>query len=178
MRVTETHLKGVKIIEPKVFGDHRGFFKETFNKERYEQEVGIKLQFVQDNYSHSHKGVLRGLHFQKNNPQGKLVSVINGAVYDIAADIDPESSTYGQYVGIELSSDNHRQLWIPPGYAHGFVVLSDKVDFFYKCTSYYDPLDEDGISWNCSLLSIDWPIKSIQLSEKDKKYTGLGVKDV
>lgn len=173
MNVIDTLLAGVKIIEPKVFGDHRGFFKETFSAERYAQMAGIRQTFVQDNHSRSRKGVLRGLHFQKSKPQGKLVSVIRGAVYDVAADIDPSSATYGQYVGVELSEDNHRQLWIPPGYAHGFVVLSDEVDFVYKCTDYYDPADEGGIAWNCPVLNIAWPLKDVQLSEKDKNHPGL-----
>ncbi|NLY13348.1 MAG: dTDP-4-dehydrorhamnose 3,5-epimerase [Gammaproteobacteria bacterium] len=173
MNVIDTLLAGVKIIEPKVFGDHRGFFKETFSAERYAQMAGISQTFVQDNHSRSRKGVLRGLHFQKSKPQGKLVSVIRGAVYDVTADIDPSSATYGQYVGVELSEDNHRQLWIPPGYAHGFVVLSDEVDFVYKCTDYYDPADEGGLAWNCPVLNIAWPLKDVQLSEKDKNHPGL-----
>lgn len=173
MNVIDTLLAGVKIIEPKVFGDHRGFFKETFSAERYAQMAGIRQTFVQDNHSRSRKGVLRGLHFQKSKPQGKLVSVIRGAVYDVTADIDPSSATYGQYVGVELSEDNHRQLWIPPGYAHGFVVLSDEVDFVYKCTDYYDPADEGGLAWNCPVLNIAWPLKDVQLSEKDKNHPGL-----
>lgn len=173
MKVIDTPLAGVKIIEPKVFGDHRGFFKETFSAKRYAEMAGIALPFVQDNHSRSRKGVLRGLHFQKTKPQGKLVSVTRGAVFDVAADIDPASPTYGQYVGVELSEDNHRQLWVPPGYAHGFVVLSDEVDFVYKCTDYYDPSDEGGVAWDCPLLSIDWPLTDVQLSEKDKAYPGL-----
>lgn len=173
MQVIPTKLAGVLIIEPKVFGDHRGFFKETFNAQRYQELAGIDLTFVQDNHSRSRKGVLRGLHFQKTKPQGKLVSVTRGAVYDVAADINPESPTYGQYVGVELSEDNHRQLWVPPGYAHGFVVISDEVDFVYKCTDYYDPSDEGGIAWDCPLLNIDWPISDVQLSDKDKAYAGL-----
>lgn len=173
MRVIQTKLLGVLIIEPDVFGDNRGFFKETFNLNRYKEQVGIDLPFVQDNHSRSRKGVLRGLHFQKTKPQGKLVSVTRGAVYDVAADINPESPTYGQYVGVELSEGNHRQLWVPPGYAHGFVVLSDEADFVYKCTDYYTPSDEDGIAWNCPLLNIDWPVSNIQLSDKDKTYIGL-----
>lgn len=173
MQVIRTKLAGVLIIEPKVFGDHRGFFKETFNAERYKELAGIDLTFVQDNHSRSRKGVLRGLHFQKTKPQGKLVSVARGAVYDVAADINPESPTYGQYVGVELSEDNHRQLWVPPGYAHGFVVVSDEVDFVYKCTDYYDPSDEGGVAWDCPLLNIDWPVDDVQLSDKDKVYAGL-----
>lgn len=173
MNVIDTILPGVKIIEPKVFGDRRGFFKETFSVLRYKELVGIDLKFVQDNHSRSRKGVLRGLHFQKTKPQGKLVSVVHGAVYDVAADINPASPTYGQYVGVELSEDNHRQLWVPPGYAHGFLVLTDEVDFIYKCTDYYDPSDEGGVAWNCSTLNIAWPIKDVQLSEKDQFYSGL-----
>lgn len=173
MKVINTSLVGVKIIEPKIFGDHRGFFKETFSVERYAQEVGISLPFVQDNHSRSRKGVLRGLHFQKTKPQGKLVSVTRGSVFDVVADINPASSTYGQYVGVELTEGNHRQLWVPPGYAHGFVVLSDEVDFVYKCTDYYDPADEGGIAWNCPLLGIDWPLTDVQLSNKDQNYLGL-----
>ena len=173
MNVIDTPLAGVKIIEPKVFGDHRGFFKETFSAERYAQEVGINQPFVQDNHSRSRKGVLRGLHFQKTKPQGKLVSVTRGSVFDVVADINPASSTYGQYVGVELTEGNHRQLWVPPGYAHGFVVLSDEVDFVYKCTDYYDPADEGGIAWNCPLLGIDWPLTDVQLSKKDQNYLGL-----
>ncbi|NLW03642.1 MAG: dTDP-4-dehydrorhamnose 3,5-epimerase [Pseudomonadaceae bacterium] len=173
MKVLETILAGVKIIEPQVFGDHRGFFKETYSAKRYQALLGIELPFVQDNHSRSRKGVLRGLHFQKTKPQGKLVGVTRGAVYDVAADINPESPTYGQYVGVELSEDNHRQLWVPPGYAHGFCVLSDEVDFVYKCTDYYDPSDEGGVAWDCPLLNIQWPLSQVQLSEKDRHYSGL-----
>jgi len=173
MQVIQTKLAGVLIIEPKVFGDHRGFFKETFSAERYKELAGIEQAFVQDNHSRSRKGVLRGLHYQKTKPQGKLVSVTRGAVFDVAADINPESPTYGQYVGVELSEDNHRQLWIPPGYAHGFVVISDEVDFVYKCTDYYDPSDEGGVAWDCPTLNIAWPLTDVQLSDKDKNYLGL-----
>lgn len=173
MKVLDTILAGVKIIEPQVFGDHRGFFKETYSAKRYQALAGIELPFVQDNHSRSGKGVLRGLHFQKTKPQGKLVGVTRGAVYDVAADINPESPTYGQYVGVELSEDNHRQLWVPPGYAHGFCVLSDEVDFVYKCTDYYDPSDEGGVAWDCPLLNIQWPLSQVQLSEKDRHYSGL-----
>lgn len=166
MKVTETRLPGVLIIEPKVFGDHRGFFKETFQTERY-AELGIDLPFVQDNHSRSQKGVLRGLHFQINRPQGKLVSCSRGAVYDVAVDVNPSSSTFGQYVGVELTEDNHTQLWIPPGYAHGFCVLSDVADFQYKCTDLYCPDDEGGIIWNDPEVAIEWPIQSPLLSQKD-----------
>lgn len=173
MNVMDTPLYGVKIIEPKVFGDARGFFKETFSAKRYKDIVGSNLIFVQDNHSRSSKGVLRGLHFQKTKPQGKLVSVTRGAVYDVAADINPASPTYGQYVGVKLSEDNHRQLWVPPGYAHGFCVLTDEVDFVYKCTEYYDPSDEGGVAWDCPVLNIAWPLSDVRLSEKDQSYLGL-----
>jgi len=166
MNVTETKLSGVLIIEPKVFGDSRGFFKETFQAERY-REAGIEYTFVQDNYSRSQKGVLRGLHFQVTKPQGKLVSCPKGAVFDVAVDIDPESTTYGQYVGVELTEENHKQLWVPPGYAHGFYVLSETADFQYKCTDYYDPSDEGGVIWNDPDVAIEWPIDDPSLSSKD-----------
>lgn len=168
MKVIETALPGVLIIEPKVFGDHRGFFLETFQVERY-REAGITLPFVQDNHSRSQRGVLRGLHFQRTRPQGKLVSVSRGAVYDVAVDIDPASATYGRFVGVELSDDNHRQLWIPPGYAHGFCVLSEVADFQYKCTDLYFPEDEGGLIWNDPDVGIPWPIAEPQLSAKDLK---------
>ena len=166
MNVTETKLAGVLIFEPKVFGDSRGFFKETFQSERY-REAGIEYTFVQDNYSRSQKGVLRGLHFQITKPQGKLVSCPKGAVFDVAVDIDPESTTYGQYVGVELTEENHKQLWVPPGYAHGFCVLSETADFQYKCTDYYDPSDEGGVIWNDPDVAIEWPIANPSLSSKD-----------
>jgi len=166
MNVTETKLAGVLIIEPKVFGDARGFFKETFQAERY-LEAGIEYTFVQDNYSRSQKGVLRGLHFQITKPQGKLVSCTKGAVFDVAVDIDPKSITYGQYVGSELTEENHKQLWVPPGYAHGFCVLSETADFHYKCTDYYDPSDEGGVIWNDPDVAIEWPIADPSLSNKD-----------
>jgi dTDP-4-dehydrorhamnose 3,5-epimerase len=166
VNVIETALPGVLIIEPKAFGDHRGFFLETFQVERY-REAGITLPFVQDNHSRSQRGVLRGLHFQKTRPQGKLVSVSRGAVYDVAVDIDPASATYGQFVGVELNDDNHRQLWIPPGYAHGFCVLSEVADFQYKCTDFYFPADESGLLWNDPDVGIPWPITEPQLSAKD-----------
>jgi len=169
MNVIETVLPGVLIIEPKVFGDERGFFLETFHKQRYEDAgiPGNSLEFVQDNHSRSSKGVLRGLHFQLENPQGKLVSAGTGAVFDVAADVNPDSATFGQWVGVELSEENHRQLWIPPGYAHGFCVLSDIADFQYKCTALYHPQSDAGVAWDDPDLEIDWPIESPLLSEKD-----------
>ncbi|NNA84202.1 dTDP-4-dehydrorhamnose 3,5-epimerase [Pseudomonas fragi] len=167
MKVIETALPGVLIIEPKVFGDQRGFFLETFQAERY-HEAGITLPFVQDNHSRSQHGVLRGLHFQRLRPQGKLVSVSRGSVYDVAVDINPESPTCGQFVGVELNDDNHRQFWVPPGYAHGFCVLSDSADFQYKCTDLYYPEDEGGVIWNDPEINIPWPVKSPKLSAKDQ----------
>ena len=166
MNVVETQLPGVLIIEPDVFGDHRGFFKETFQIERY-QEAGIDLPFVQDNHSRSQRGVLRGLHWQKTRPQGKLVSCSLGTVFDVIVDVNPSSETFGTYVGVELSDTNHRQLWIPPGYAHGFCVLSETADFQYKCTDLFFPEDEGGLIWNDLEVSIEWPVESPKLSEKD-----------
>jgi len=167
MNVIETVLPGVVIIEPKVFGDERGFFLETYQDARYSEVANIKLPFVQDNHSRSQKGVLRGLHFQINKPQGKLVRAVLGEVYDVAVDIDPKSDTFGQHVAVVLSEKNKRQLWIPPGYAHGFLVLSDTADFEYKCTDYYDPSDEGCLVWNDPQVNIDWPIAAPLLSEKD-----------
>jgi dTDP-4-dehydrorhamnose 3,5-epimerase len=173
MNVIETKLPGVVIIEPKVFGDDRGFFLETYQKQRYSELAGITLDFVQDNHSRSSKGVLRGLHFQKTKPQGKLVRVVRGKVFDVAVDINPESDTYGQYEGVILSEDNKRQFWVPPGYAHGFLVLSDVADFEYKCTDYYDPNDEGSLIWNDADVAIDWPLQNPTLSEKDASAPSL-----
>jgi|TARA_B110000503_G_scaffold35328_1_gene57723 dTDP-4-dehydrorhamnose 3,5-epimerase len=167
MKVTQTKLKDCVIIEPKVFGDDRGFFLETFQTARYADEAGIKQPFVQDNYSRSAKGVLRGLHFQKTKPQGKLVRVAKGAVYDVAVDIRPDSVSFGQWEGVILSDQNKMQLWLPPGFAHGFLVLSESADFEYKCTDYYDPSDEGSILWNDPALCIPWATETPLLSEKD-----------
>lgn len=168
MKVLETVLPGVLIIEPKVFADARGFFLESYQAERYRQ-LGITHTFVQDNHSRSARGVLRGLHFQRSRPQGKLVSVSRGSVYDVAVDINPASPTCGQFVAVELNDENHRQLWIPPGYAHGFCVLSDIADFQYKCTDYYIPEDEGGLLWNDPQVNIPWPIEQPLLSAKDQR---------
>ncbi|HEX4976149.1 MAG TPA: dTDP-4-dehydrorhamnose 3,5-epimerase [Pseudomonadales bacterium] len=168
MNVIDTEIPEVKIIEPKVFGDERGFFLETFQAKRYRDDAGINLEFVQDNYSRSSKDVLRGLHFQKKNPQGKLVRVVRGEVYDVAVDIRCQSPTFGRWVGAVLSEQNKRQLWVPPGFAHGFLVLSDCADFEYKCTDYYDPSDEGCLLWNDASLAIDWPIDTPLLSNKDQ----------
>ncbi len=168
MKVIDTCIADVKVIEPKVFGDQRGFFLESFHQQRYRELCGIDCTFVQDNHSRSTKGVLRGLHFQKNRPQGKLVRVVSGAVFDVAVDIRKESASYGSWVGEILSADNFRQLWVPPGLAHGFVVLSETADFEYKCTQFYDPSDEGCLIWNDSKIAIDWPVKNPVLSDKDK----------
>lgn len=172
MDIIETKLPGVVIIQPKVFGDSRGFFKETWNTRKF-TDAGLDLDFVQDNVSFSQKGVLRGLHYQNPNPQGKLVQALLGEVYDVAVDIRPDSETFGQYVGEILSAENHRQLYIPPGFAHGFCVISDTALFAYKCTDIYNARAEGGIIWNDPDLAIDWPIKNPSLSDKDKQYTPL-----
>ncbi|MBA0192246.1 dTDP-4-dehydrorhamnose 3,5-epimerase [Pectobacterium carotovorum] len=168
MQVKDTRIEGVKIVQPKVFGDARGFFLETFEKRRYQEMLNIDLDFVQDNHSRSSKGVLRGLHFQKSNPQGKLVRVVRGEVFDVAVDIRPGSPTYGAWEGVILSEENKTQFWIPPGLAHGFVVLSDVADFEYKCTDYYNPANEGCLVWNDPDVGIEWPITNPLLSEKDK----------
>lgn len=173
MNVIDTELPGVKIIEPRVHGDGRGFFVETFQAKRYAEAAGIDLPFVQDNHSRSRRGVLRGLHLQTRRPQGKLVRVARGEVFDVAADIDPKSPTFGRWVGVTLSDTNHRQLWVPAGYAHGFVVLSETADFEYKCTDYYDPEAETGARWDDPQLAIAWPIPDPILSEKDKRLPSL-----
>lgn len=168
MQVTDTKIDGVKIIQPKVFGDARGFFLETFEKKRYQKMLNIDLDFVQDNHSRSSRGVLRGLHFQQVNPQGKLVRVVRGEVFDVAVDIRPESPTYGAWEGVVLSEENKTQFWLPPGLAHGFVVLSDIADFEYKCTDYYNPVYEGCLLWNDPTVGVEWPIENPLLSDKDK----------
>lgn len=167
MNVVKTKLHDCVIIEPKVFGDERGFFLETFQVKRYADLAGITLPFVQDNHSRSSKAVLRGLHYQKTKPQGKLVRVVRGEVYDVAVDIRQGSSTFGQWEGVILSDENKKQFWVPAGFAHGFVVLSETADFEYKCTDYYDPSDEGSILWNDPDLNIPWPTDDPNLSEKD-----------
>ncbi len=175
MNVIQTGIAGVTVIEPKVFGDSRGFFLETFHAERYRSEAGISEIFVQDNHSRSTKGVLRGLHFQNKNPQGKLVRAVSGEVFDVAVDIRKGSPTFGQWFGTILSAENKKQLWVAPGLAHGFLVLSDIADFEYKCTDYYDPSSEECLIWNDPDLKIEWPLSSeeIRLSEKDLKGKAL-----
>jgi dTDP-4-dehydrorhamnose 3,5-epimerase len=169
MNVIPTTIPDVLIIEPKVFGDARGFFFESFNQAAFTEATGFNASFVQDNHSRSSKGVLRGLHYQIQQPQGKLVRVVRGAVFDVAVDIRQSSPTFGQWEGVELSEDNHRQLWIPPGFAHGFLVLSDSAEFLYKTTDYYAPQFERCIAWNDASIGIEWPLDDVpQLSAKDQ----------
>ncbi|MCL1145225.1 dTDP-4-dehydrorhamnose 3,5-epimerase [Shewanella marinintestina] len=178
MKVIDTRIPDVKIIEPSVFGDERGFFMETWNQNKFEELVtGKPTQFVQDNHSKSKKGILRGLHYQMENTQGKLVRVVSGEVFDVAVDIRKGSPTFGQWVGEYLSADNKRQLWIPEGFAHGFYVTSEEAEFVYKCTDYYNPKAEVSIAWNDSSINILWPISFPPLlSEKDK--SGCRLSDV
>ena len=181
MKVTPTAIPDVLIIEPKVFGDARGFFYESFNGRAFDEAVGLHVEFVQDNHSRSSKGVLRGLHYQIQQPQGKLVRVARGAVFDVAVDVRKSSSTFGKWVGVELSEDNHRQLWVPPGFAHGFLVLSETAEFLYKTTDYYAPAHERCIACDDPDVGIDWPLEEAGinapiLSEKDRK--GFGLMDV
>jgi dTDP-4-dehydrorhamnose 3,5-epimerase len=167
VNVIDTHLPGVRIIEPRVHGDERGFFLETFQAERYREQLGVALAFVQDNHSRSRRGILRGVHAQRKHPQGKLVRAARGEVFDVAVDIDPASPSFGKWFGTTLSDSNHRQMWIPPGYAHGFVVLSEFADFEYKCTDYYRPEDEFGVIWDDPDIGIQWPLSDPVLSAKD-----------
>jgi dTDP-4-dehydrorhamnose 3,5-epimerase len=165
MKVTTTAIEGVLIIEPKVFGDERGFFLESFNQRAFNEAVGHTVDFVQDNHSRSAKGVLRGLHFQRPpHAQGKLVRVTQGSVFDVAADTRPDSPTFGRWVGVELSGANHRQMWIPAGLAHGFLVTSDSADFLYKTTDYYRPESEGSVRWDDPDLAIAWPLDGITLA--------------
>jgi dTDP-4-dehydrorhamnose 3,5-epimerase len=167
MKVIETPLAGLLIIEPKIFGDERGFFLETWSRKRY-QEIGIDVDFVQDNLSFSRHGVLRGLHFQNPQAQGKLVYVLQGEVFDVAVDIRKGSPTFGRWHGLVLSSENKRQFWVPPGFAHGFCVTSESALFTYKCTELYAPAHERSILWNDPTLAIDWPVTEPQVSDKDR----------
>lgn len=166
MNVIETKLPGVVIIEPKVFGDHRGFFMESYSHQRY-TEAGIEESFVQDNISYSSKGVLRGLHFQNPNAQGKLVHVLQGEVFDVAVDIRRGSPTFGQWAGVVLSGENKKQFYVPPDFAHGFVVTSETALFAYKCTAYYSPNTEGSLRWDDPAVGIEWPIDSPTLAAKD-----------
>ncbi len=191
IKVTKAPIEGLYVIEPQVFGDKRGYFTETYNQNDM-QAAGLDMVFVQDNQSSSTKGVLRGLHFQKQHPQGKLVRVIRGKVFDVAVDLRKNSSTYGKWYGVELTEDNHLQFYISPGFAHGFLVLSDVAEFCYKCTDFYHPEDEGGIAWNDPEIGIEWPClegtyrgnaeagdyhlsdgTALNLSDKDTRWSGI-----
>lgn len=172
MNVIKTKIEALVIIEPKIYNDERGYFYEFYNKNKF-TELGINLDFVQDNRSSSSQNVLRGLHFQKTKPQGKLVTVTKGEVFDVAVDLRKDSRTFGQYESVILTEENKKIFYIPPGFAHGFCVLSNKADFLYKCTDFYDPNDEGGIIWNDSSLSIEWPVNAPILSKKDMELPTL-----
>lgn len=176
MNIIPTAIPDVLILEPKVFGDDRGFFMESFNQKVFDEAIGYHVDFVQDNHSRSSKGVLRGLHYQIQQPQGKLVRCARGAVFDVAVDIRKSSPTFSRWVGVELSEDNHRQFWVPAGFAHGFLVLSDSADFLYKTSDYYSPIYERSIRWNDAKIAIDWPDcdSKLLLSEKDSMAPFLG----
>lgn len=179
MNATPLSIPEVILFEPKVFGDERGFFFESFNQARFEAAVGHRVTFVQDNHSKSAKGVLRGLHYQVQQPQGKLVRVAQGEVFDVAVDLRKSSPTFGRWVGALLSGDNKHQLWVPPGFAHGFVVLSDTAEFLYKTTDYYAPVHERSLLWNDPALGIQWPMQSEPiLSEKDRNAKLLSAAEV
>ena len=172
---TKTGIEGLVVVEPKVFGDNRGYFMETYNYNDF-KAAGLDMVFVQDNQSKSKKGVLRGLHFQKKNPQGKLVRVVSGEVYDVAVDLRKGSDTYGKWYGVLLSAENKIQFYVPEGFAHGFVVMSETAEFVYKCTRFYDPSDEGGLMWNDPEIGIDWPVPEnaeLLLSEKDQHHQPL-----
>ncbi|WP_071870854.1 dTDP-4-dehydrorhamnose 3,5-epimerase [Atopomonas hussainii] len=180
MKATATALPEVLILEPKVFGDSRGFFLESFNAKTFAEVTGLSVNFVQDNHSRSQQGVLRGLHYQLEQAQGKLVRVTQGRVFDVAVDVRRSSPRFGQWVGVELTGDNHRQLWVPAGFAHGFVVLSESADFLYKTTDYYAPEHERAIRWDDPALAIEWPLDGItpQLSGKDQAACTLAAAEV
>ncbi len=180
MNVSLTRIPEVLVIEPKVFGDARGFFLESFNKAAFKVATGLDVDFVQDNHSRSARGVLRGLHYQLHQPQGKLVRVVRGSVFDVAVDVRRASPSFGQWVGIELNEHNHRQLWVPPGFAHGFLVLSESADFLYKTTAYYAPQHERCIAWNDPALGVNWPDVGVAplLSVKDQAAPPLAAAEV
>jgi dTDP-4-dehydrorhamnose 3,5-epimerase len=176
MQIVEKALHGVVLLEPKVFGDDRGFFMETFNQRVFRELTGVTLDFVQDNHSRSARNVLRGLHYQIQQPQGKLVRCVSGSVFDVAVDMRRSSPTYGQWFGAELSAQNKRQLWVPPGFAHGFIVTSDSADFLYKTTDYWAPEFERSLAWNDPTVGVAWPLDGEPLlSAKDKAGAAFGV---
>lgn len=175
IKVTTCDIEGLYVIEPTVFKDERGYFIETYNQNDF-KEAGLNMTFVQDNQSMSVKGVLRGLHFQKQYPQGKLVRAVRGTVFDVAVDLRSDSKTYGKWFGVTLSAENKKQFYIPEGFAHGFLVLSDEAEFAYKCTDFYHPDDEGGLLWSDPEIGVDWPIEpgmELIISDKDKKWSGL-----
>ena len=175
IKVTRCEIEGLCVVEPTVFGDDRGYFVETYNYNDFKAE-GLDMIFVQDNQSMSVKGVLRGLHYQKQFPQGKLVRCVRGTVFDVAVDLRASSKTYGKWYGVELSAENKKQFYIPEGFAHGFIVLSDEAEFAYKCTDFYHPGDEGGLAWNDPEIGVEWPIEEgmeLIISEKDQKWGGL-----
>ncbi|VAW82216.1 dTDP-4-dehydrorhamnose 3,5-epimerase [hydrothermal vent metagenome] len=176
MKISPMAIPEVLLIEPDVFGDNRGFFMETWHRQKY-ADAGLEVDFVQDNHSRSSRGVLRGLHYQLEQPQGKLVRVVTGVIFDVAVDIRRGSPTFCQWVGAELSEENQRQLYVPPGFAHGFCVLSDRADFLYKCTDFYAPEYEHGILWNDPAIAIDWPGCDFSISDKDTKNQPLAGMD-
>lgn len=179
MKATVTDIPDVLVLEPKVFGDARGFFYESFNQKAFEQATGVDVAFVQDNHSRSARGVLRGLHYQIRHSQGKLVRVVRGSVFDVAVDLRRSSPTFGKWAGVELSEENNLQLWIPPGFAHGFIVLSETADFLYKATDYYAPAHERSIAWNDPQIGIDWPAGLTPvLSDKDRQGVALSAAEV
>lgn len=180
MNIIETRIPDVKIIEPAVFGDSRGYFMETWNQQSF-REAGLDINFVQDNHSRSPQGILRGLHYQIKHPQGKLVRVVTGKVFDVAVDIRKDSATFGQWVGAELSDENHHMMWIPPGFAHGFYVISEQADFLYKCTDLYAPEHERCIRWDDREIGIEWPLVNNQapvISAKDEVGLNLSSAEV
>ena len=183
MKATPTAIREVMLLEPKVFGDARGFFYESFNQKAFAEATGLDVTFVQDNHSRSAQGVLRGLHYQLSQPQGKLVRVVRGAVFDVAVDLRKSSPTFGKWVGVELTEENNHQLWIPAGFAHGFLVLSGSADFIYKTTDYYAPQHERCIAWNDPEIGIDWPLSrvshgQVSLSTKDSAGVEFRAADV
>ena len=177
MRIEPTPLQDALVIEPRVMGDERGFFQETWNARDF-GNAGLDLEFVQDNHSRSQRGVLRGLHLQNPNPQGKLVRVARGAVFDAIVDLRRSSSTFGKSFGLVLSDANKRMLWVPPGFAHGFLTLEDETDFLYKCTALYDPQSEHSLAWNDATAGIDWPLEGIELSLSAKDRAGLKLTEI
>ena len=178
MEVTKTAIDGVLLLAPKVFGDSRGFFFESFNARVFAEATGLQLDFVQDNHSRSARHVLRGMHFQVDRPQGKLVRVVHGEVFDVAVDIRRDSPTFGRWVGERLSETNQRQLWVPPGLAHGFLVLSESADFLYKTTDYYDPASERCLAWNDPGVGIDWPLEGQAPALSGKDQAGLALESL